>query len=98
VRAFAAIFFSVSPPDLREFARRKEVPVRVDGKLAKNADGTQLMEWITTGWRADDVSVLLMKVCAGQGVWSMQERVRGRGAAHDGAKRVVGLGKIRSGR
>jgi hypothetical protein len=61
--------------------RRKEVPVRDErGKLVKDKAGNAMTEWITTGWRADDLSMLLMKACAGKGVWSAQEKVRGRGA------------------
>lgn len=37
-------------------------------------------EWIVTGWRADDVSMLLMDVAAARGVWDAREKVRGRGA------------------
>jgi hypothetical protein len=60
--------------------RRTQVPIRIDGKLAKDAEGNNLTEWVTTGWRVDDVSVLLIKVCGNRGVWSPHEKVRGRGA------------------
>lgn len=49
--------------------------------------GDDVEEWIVTGWRTDDVTMLLMDAAATRGVWNAQERVRGRGAwtADDGS-------------
>jgi hypothetical protein len=46
----------------------------------KDAEGNEVEDWIVTGWRNDDVAMLLMDVAAGKGVWNARERVRGRGA------------------
>ncbi len=46
----------------------------------KDDDGNEVEEWIVTGWRNDDVAMLLMDVAAARGVWSAREKVRGRGA------------------
>ncbi|QJQ31811.1 hypothetical protein GV829_04580 [Sphingomonas lacunae] len=58
-------------------------------KMVKRKDehGDEVEEWIVTGWRTDDVSMLLMDAAATRGVWNAQERVRGRGAwtADDGS-------------
>jgi hypothetical protein len=59
-------------------------------KLQKSIDpvtGEQREEWVTTGWRTDDVSIALMDAAATRGVWNAQERVRGRGGwlADDGS-------------
>lgn len=59
-------------------------------KLVKSEDpntGEQIEEWIVTGWRNDDVAMLLMDVAAAKGVWNARDRVRGRGAwrARDGS-------------
>lgn len=59
-------------------------------KLVKSKDantGEDIEEWIVTGWRNDDVAMLLMDVAAAKGVWNARERVRGRGAwrARDGS-------------
>lgn len=53
----------------------------------KDADGNEVEEWIVSGWRTDDVAMLLMDVAAGKGVWDAREKVRGRGAwlGDDGA-------------
>ena len=53
----------------------------------KDADGNDVEEWIVTGWRTDDVAMLLMDVAAQKGVWDAREKVRGRGAwlGDDGA-------------
>lgn len=42
--------------------------------------GEMTEDWIVTGWRNDDVAMLLMDVAAKKGVWNARERVRGRGA------------------
>lgn len=49
--------------------------------------GEEIEEWIVTGWRNDDVAMLLMDVAASKGVWNAREKVRGRGAwkADDGS-------------
>ncbi len=51
-------------------------------KLVKQEDddGNEVEEWIVTGWRNDDVAMLLMDVAASKGVWNAREKVRGRGA------------------
>lgn len=59
-------------------------------KLVKSKDpntGDEVEEYITTGWRNDDVAMLLMDVAAAKGVWNARDRVRGRGAwrARDGS-------------
>ncbi|MEA3036817.1 MAG: hypothetical protein QOH04_2594 [Sphingomonadales bacterium] len=60
-----------------EWPRKKEVEITDDaGKVVGS-------EWIVTGWRADDVSLELMKVCGARGVWSPRDKVRGRGAHRD---------------
>lgn len=53
----------------------------------KDHDGNEIEEWIVSGWRTDDVAMLLMDVAAGKGVWDAREKVRGRGAwlGDDGA-------------
>lgn len=53
---------------------------------SKDADGNEIEDWIVTGWRNDDVAMLLMDVAAAKGVWNAREKVRGRGAwkADDG--------------
>lgn len=57
-------------------------------KLVKTKlpDGTEIEEWIVTGWRTDDVSMVLMDEAARCGVWNAREKVRGRGGwrAKDG--------------
>lgn len=60
--------------------RKKEVKSR-------DANGDEIIEWIVTGWRTDDVAMLLMDVAARKGVWDAREKVRGRGAwlGDDGA-------------
>jgi hypothetical protein len=52
-------------------------------KWVKNEELAEGGEWIVTGWRADDVSIELMKVAAARGVWNAHEKVRGRGAWRD---------------
>lgn len=55
-------------------------------KLVKSTDpmsGEETEEWIVTGWRNDDVAMLLMDVAAQKGVWNAREKVRGRGAWKD---------------
>ncbi|GAM00729.1 hypothetical protein [Sphingomonas parapaucimobilis] len=47
---------------------------------SKGPDGEDVEEWIVTGWRNDDVAMLLMDVAAAKGVWNPREKVRGRGA------------------
>ncbi|MGN6596096.1 hypothetical protein [Sphingopyxis terrae] len=61
--------------------RKKEV------KRLDKETGEEITEWIVTGWRPDDVAMLLMDVAAAKGVWDMREKVRGRGAwlGDDGA-------------
>ena len=49
-------------------------------KKTKDSEGNEREEWIVTGWRNDDVAMLLMNVAADEGVWSAREKVRGRGA------------------
>lgn len=49
----------------------------------KDDDGNEIEEWIVTGWRNDDVAMLLMDVGAARGVWNPLEKVRGRGAWKD---------------
>jgi hypothetical protein len=56
-------------------------------KLVKDEDGNE--EWIVTGWRADDVSMELMKVAATRGVWNARDKVRGRGAWTDEDGRLI---------
>lgn len=53
----------------------------------KDQDGNEVEEWIVSGWRTDDVAMLLMDVAADKGVWDAREKVRGRGAwlGDDGA-------------
>lgn len=46
----------------------------------KDDDGNEVEEWLVTGWRNDDVAMLLMDVAAAKGVWNAREKVRGRGA------------------
>lgn len=60
--------------------RKKEIVI-TDKKT-----GEESKEWIVTGWRNDDVAMLLMDVAAAKGVWNAREKVRGRGAwlADDG--------------
>lgn len=58
-------------------------------KLVKTTDpdtGETIEEWIVTGWRTDDVSMVLMDEAARCGVWNAREKVRGRGGwrAKDG--------------
>ena len=61
--------------------RKKEV------KSIDKETGEEITEWIITGWRPDDVAMLLMDVAARKGVWDAREKVRGRGAwlGDDGA-------------
>lgn len=61
--------------------RKKEV------KTVDKETGDEVSEWIVTGWRPDDVAMLLMDVAAKKGVWDAREKVRGRGAwlGDDGA-------------
>lgn len=59
-------------------------------KLVKSTDpvsGEVTEEWIVTGWRTDDVSMVLMDEAARCGVWNAREKVRGRGGwrAKDGS-------------
>ncbi len=59
-------------------------------KLVKSVDpdtGDTVEEWIVTGWRTDDVSMVLMDEAARCGVWNAREKVRGRGGwrAKDGS-------------
>ncbi|MFN3991219.1 MAG: hypothetical protein ACK4IS_13285 [Erythrobacter sp.] len=65
---------------LDTWPRKKLVKTKLD-------DGTELEEWIVTGWRTDDVSMVLMDEAARCGVWNAREKVRGRGGwrAKDGS-------------
>lgn len=56
-------------------------------KKVKDEVGNE--EWIVTGWRADDVSMELMRVAAARGVWNAREKVRGRGAWRDEDGRLI---------
>lgn len=73
-----------------KWPRMKEVETRdARGKLVKDAEGNTVTEWIVTGWRADDVSMLLMRVAAAKGVWNARDKVRGRGAHRDGSGQLI---------
>lgn len=66
---------------MEEWPRRKEVALKDEhGKILKDDAGNNLTEWVTTGWRNDEVAMLLMDVAATRGVWNAHEKVRGRGA------------------
>lgn len=67
---------------IETWPRKKEVKM-------KDADGNEYSEWIVTGWRNDDVAMLLMDVCAQRGVWNAREKVRGRGAWKDEAGGLI---------
>src|SRR5439155_11975566 len=57
-----------------QWPRKKEVELRNEaGKLVKDAEGNTLTEWIITGWRADDVSIDLMRVAGSKGVWNPRD-------------------------
>lgn len=56
-------------------------------KEIEDEDGNT--EWIVTGWRADDVSMELMRVCGARGVWNPRDKVRGRGAHVDDFGRLI---------
>jgi hypothetical protein len=58
---------------MQEWPRKKLVKTKDDA-------GNEVEEWIVTGWRNDDVAMLLMDVAAAKGVWNAREKVRGRGA------------------
>lgn len=80
-RHIVAMFAPDSQYLLEEWPRRRLVAtLDPDGKKMEDADGNTVMEWITTGWHSEDVSNLLMDVCARQGVWNARERVRGMGS------------------
>lgn len=84
------MFAPFTPYLFDQWPRKKEVPIRDDaGKIVKDAEGNALVEWIVTGWRADDVSLELMRVCGARGVWSPRDKVRGRGAHVDEHGRLI---------
>ena len=87
-RHIVAMFAPDSQYLLEQWPRRKQVAVTDDnGDKVEDDKGNVLKEWITTGWHSEDVSNLLMDVCARQGVWNARERVRGMGSwlADDGS-------------
>lgn len=75
-----ALFAPRSAYLIEQWPRKKLVKTR-------DAAGDEIEEWIVTGWRTDDVSMLLMDAAASKGVWDPRERVRGRGGwqAEDGS-------------
>lgn len=82
-----ALFAPKSDYLLAEWPRKKLVQsVGPNGEALTDEHGNKIMEWIVTGWRTDDVSMLLMDAAAAKGVWNARERVRGRGGwlADDG--------------
>lgn len=76
-----ALFAPASDYLLEQWPRKKEVTT-IDQDT-----GEERTEWIVTGWRTDDVSMLLMDAAASLGVWNAREKVRGRGGwqADDGS-------------
>lgn len=75
------LFAPASDYLLEQWPRKKEV------KTIDQDTGEEKTEWIVTGWRTDDVSMLLMDSAASLGVWNAREKVRGRGGwqADDGS-------------
>lgn len=66
---------------LDQWPREKRVQaVGPDGEPIEDDKGKPVMRTIVTGWRNDDVAMLLMDVAAEKGVWNAREKVRGRGA------------------
>lgn len=76
-----ALFAPRSDYLFAKWPRKKEV------KTVDKETGEESTEWVVTGWRTDDVSMLLMDAAASKGVWDARERVRGRGGwqADDGS-------------
>lgn len=71
---------------LRTWPRTKKV-------TEENEHGEEIERTIVTGWRNDDVAMLLMDVAALRGVWNAREKVRGRGAwLHDDGSLILHAG------